>query len=74
MQGYENVTRMYLSVFLLEPGGGGGGGGGDSWRVWLQTNSQTTELEHLIPGVGNYDRPTSSGNFFIKFDDPSKGF
>ena len=28
MQGYENVIRMYLSVFLLEPGGGGGGGGG----------------------------------------------
>ena len=31
MQGYENVIRMHLSVFLLEPGGGGGGG--DSWRV-----------------------------------------
>ena len=29
MQGYENVIRMYLSVFLLEPGRGGG----DSWRV-----------------------------------------
>ena len=23
MQGYENVIRMHLSVFLLEPGGGG---------------------------------------------------
>ena len=28
MQGYENVIRMHLSVFLLEPGRGGGGGGG----------------------------------------------
>ena len=26
MQGYENVIRMHLSMFLLEPGGGGGGG------------------------------------------------
>ena len=25
MQGYENVIRMHLSVFLLERGGGGGG-------------------------------------------------
>ena len=25
MQGYENVKRMHLSVFLLELGGGGGG-------------------------------------------------
>ena len=24
MQGYENVIRMHLSVFLLEPGGAGG--------------------------------------------------
>ena len=70
MQGYENVIRMHLSVFLLELGGGG-------YMESLTANQlPNLGIRALIPGVGNYD--TSSGNFFIKlynqFDDPSKGF
>ena len=45
MQGYESVILMHVSVFSPRAEG-------ITRKIRLQTNSQPTELEHLIPGWG----------------------